>query len=128
MYLCAAPRPQRLKRLTSPPNHATLHQHPRRTKWKTIETNKHRPTRWDRRPLASEPRPAWTAVSSIARWEPRLPPPLLWKSGAAEGANQSTTPPPVFCGDSFANIGPADPAALVAGMVPPPVPSQDSPD
>src|ERR1019366_1700739 len=128
MYLCAAPRPQKLKRLTSPPNHATLHQHPRRRKWKTIETNKHRPARWDRRPLASEPRPAWTAVSSSAPWEGRLPPPLFGKAEAAEGANQSTTPPPVLYQDSFGNIGPADPAALAAEIVPPPVPSQDSPD
>src|ERR1039458_3591372 len=44
------------------------------------------------------------------------------ESEAAEGANQSTNPPTALHRDSSGNIGPADPAALAAGIVPPPVP------
>jgi arylsulfatase A-like enzyme len=49
--------------------------------------------------------------------------------GRAEGAGQSTNPPQVLYQDSYGNIVPASPDALAAGLVPPPVPSQqDSPD
>jgi len=48
--------------------------------------------------------------------------------GRAEGASQGTHPPPVLYQDSFGNVGPANPDALAAGIVPPPVPSAASPD
>ena len=46
---------------------------------------------------------------------------FLESGGGAEGAG---APSPVLYQDSFGNIGPASPAALAAGIVPPPVPSQ----
>ena len=49
-------------------------------------------------------------------------------SQGARVSGQSTNPPPILYRDSFGNIGPANPAALAAGVLPPPVPSQQSLD
>src|ERR1039458_3089808 len=50
---------------------------------------------------------------------------FLGSQGAA-GSGQGANPPPILYQDSFGDIGPANPAALAAGIVPPPVPSQAS--
>jgi arylsulfatase A-like enzyme len=49
---------------------------------------------------------------------------FLDSGGGGAKAQSAPGGPPILYQDSFGNIGPANPAALAAGLMPPPVPSQ----